>query len=48
MREVYNNYTGKEIAEVIGQIRKEIDLEQEKLRLTENIDSLTQQLKDLK
>lgn len=48
MRDVYNTYTGREVAEVVAQIRKEIEQEQEKLRIQNEINTLTDRLDQLK
>ena len=48
MRDVYSKYTGQEVADVVGQIRKEIQEQEEKIRIQNEINTLTQRLDDLK
>lgn len=48
MKDVYTKYTGYQVAEVVGVIRKEIQEQEEKIRIQNEIDTLTQRLDDLK
>lgn len=47
MKDVYSKYTGEQVAEVIGQIRKEIQLEQTTREVREKIIFFNEQLKHL-
>jgi hypothetical protein len=42
MKKVYAVYTGYEISDAIGRIRKEIDAEEEKIRIKEEIKRLSE------
>ena len=46
MKKVYAVYTGYEISDAIGRIRKEIDAEQEQIRIKEAITQLENRLED--
>jgi hypothetical protein len=47
MRDVYSKYTGEQVAEVIGQIRKEIELDKTTQEVRNKIIDLTEHLKQL-
>ena len=47
MRDVYSKYTGQEVADVVAQIRKEIELERTTREVREKIINLTEHLKNL-
>lgn len=47
MKDVYRKYTGYQVAEVVAQIRKEIELERTTRDVREKIINLTEHLKQL-
>ncbi len=47
MKDVYSKYTGEQVAQVIGQIRKEIELDKTTQEVREKIINLTEHLKKL-
>jgi hypothetical protein len=47
MKDVYSKYTGYQVAEVVAQIRKEIELERTTRDVREKIINLTEHLKKL-
>ena len=48
MRDVYTRFTGKEVAEVVAQIRHEINVELERQQIEERLEYLTDHLRNLK
>ena len=47
MKDVYSEYTGQQVAEVVAQIRKEIELARTTQEVREKIIDLTEHLKKL-